>query len=361
MILEGITALATCPHDEFHAAVAYASESGCAALVQALKKTGGGWNASSKRWLISIDFGRTEPNALQYLADVSGSEVRIPNRVAVVHTPKLFPPFVFHSKAYLAKNTTSKDSLPTCLFVGSGNLTVSGLVLGNECGTLQQWTAPLRTAAERKHFARLRSDLAWFERMWSSADTLSNVLPSYKRLWRREHVALSEDQTHAAKLYKAAEPVTSGLEAVRLSHARGLWVETDTLYKNRGPQKSGNQLDLPRGSRVFFGFAPSEVPRNTVFGELILQCDGYEPSSRTMRFGNNMMDKINLPVPGTAAGPGTYDNSIVLFDRRGSDKDGRNRFSVRLGTEGDLAKWKKAATRSVEGEMHGGRRYGLLF
>src|SRR5205823_7281321 len=104
-ILEGITTLATVPHDEFHAAVAYASASGCETLVQALKTTGGAWNASRKRWLISIDFGRTEPSALEYLAEVGGSEVRVPNGLQVVQTAQFFPPYVFHSKAYLARNS----------------------------------------------------------------------------------------------------------------------------------------------------------------------------------------------------------------------------------------------------------------
>jgi hypothetical protein len=361
-ILEGVTTLATGAYDEFQAAIAYASVSGCKTLFDALENTNGGWKASRKQWLISIDFGRTEPEALERLADVAGSEVRVPNGVVVSRVPRFFPPSVFHPKVYVVRDSTTVDSLPMSLFVGSANLTLSGLVLGNECGTLQRWTSPLRTAVDRQLLKQLRSGLTWFEKTWAAADPLHDVLPQYKRVWRRTRVPPSEDETEAARLYRGAPGVvTQGHEAIGLRNAKGFWVETDTLYKNRGAMRAGNQVDLPRGSRVFFGFTPAEVPRNTVFGELVLHCVGFDPARRTMRFGNNMMDKINLPIPGSSSGPATYDHSVVLFERDGKDRGGLNRFAVRIGTSGDLAKWKRTANGHVEKEMTGGRRYGLLF
>src|SRR5581483_10115396 len=110
----------------------------------------------------------------------------------------------------------------------------------------------------------------------------------------------------------------------------GLWVQVEELYKNRGPDKAGNQLDLPRGARVFFGFPADDVPRNTIFGNVVIVCDGYDPVVRSMRFGNNMMDKINLPVPGQH-GPGTYDHSFLLFEKIGPERQGRHVFRLRLG------------------------------
>ena len=54
---------------------------------------------------------------------------------------------------------------------------------------------------------------------------------------------------------------------------------------------------------------------------------GYEnmaTSVRSVRFGNNSIDKVNLPIPG-AAGPETYDNGVVHFERTGPKA-----FSIRL-------------------------------
>ncbi len=124
-ILEGITTMANGTYDEFHAAVAYASVSGCKTLFDALEKTPGDWKASRKRWLISIDFGRTEPEALDRLASVGGSEVRIPNGVVVSRIRRFFPPFVFHPKAYLVRDSTTRNSASSAESVGgiapSGN------------------------------------------------------------------------------------------------------------------------------------------------------------------------------------------------------------------------------------------------
>jgi hypothetical protein len=198
--------------------------------------------------------------------------------------------------------------------------------------------------------------------MWAVADSLAEVLPLYKKVWQQKVIVPSEDDTYLVNLYKGSKNVvTSGIEAVQLAKAQGLWVATDTLYKNRGPEKAGNQLDLPRGSRVFFGFRAAEVPKNTIFGELTVQCEGFKPAVRTMRFGNNMMDKVNLPVPGPEVGPKTYDHSVLLFQRHGRDTSGRPLFVVKIGGDADLAKWKKTAAGFLEGKMQSGRRYGLLF
>ena len=97
-----------------------------------------------------------------------------------------------------------------------------------------------------------------------------------------------------------------------------------------------------------------------MFGELVVQCDGYEPVVRTMRFGDNSMDKLNLPVPG-ADGPDSYDDSILFFDRQGTDELGRVKFRARLGDEEDLQKRKSAALSAGGYAMRSGRRYGLLY
>lgn len=142
--------------------------------------------------------------------------------------------------------------------------------------------------------------------------------------------------------------------------ADALWVEVDRLYENRGPGVPGNQLDLPRGSRVFFGFSDRDVPRNTTLGEIMVQCSGKRIVGRNMRFANNSMDKLNLPVPLTD-GPPSYDSSHLLFTRRPEDAARRRCFQLDLGDAAALASWRSRAKTEEVISMAGGRQMGLLW
>ncbi len=59
-----------------------------------------GWRAVEKQWLISIDFGTTEVQALEYLRDLPNSEVRIPDARQVLDSA-LFPDRPFHPKTFI--------------------------------------------------------------------------------------------------------------------------------------------------------------------------------------------------------------------------------------------------------------------
>lgn len=266
---------------------------------------------------------------------------------------------MFHPKAYLvADNVSSPKSISS--FVGSGNLTFSGLILGHECGVLSHWAAPSRPGG-----AKLRRELEmaqeWFEDLWQSADPLAAVLVQYKKARSKTKIPPPEDDGRKEKLFHGTSShVVNGIQALSLESAVGFWAETGRLSRNLGRSRPGNQLDLQRGARVFFGFAPNDVSPNTVFGDVIFRCEGFPPSEKTVRFGNNSMDKVNLPIPETE-GPDSYDNSIILFERLGVDYLGRPSFRVQLGTQNDLEGWKGSAAGGHDYAMQSGRRYGTLF
>jgi hypothetical protein len=199
---------------------------------------------------------------------------------------------------------------------------------------------------------------------WSGAGALSSVLAEYKkqrrRRPRRDWEPL-EEQTEAAGLY---EPSTAaevhGDEGVLLRSARAMWVETWELYHNLGASRPGNQLDLRPGTRVFFGFPADRVPRNTIIGPVMMTQRGRVPTTKNLRFGNNMMDKLNLPVPGTEGPANGYDYSFLLFEREsGSAGSGRFRLSKLTRTGLDHRRRKAMSERRFT--MTGGREYGLLF
>lgn len=356
--LDGIADILDLPHyTQLRAAVAYATLSGCRILSERAVKLRR--SRIRKRWLISIDFGRTEPSALEYLAALPGAEVRIPFGAKVVSRRAFAPIFPFHPKAYAVDDVRDGGNRILGIFLGSGNLTASGLLTGSEAGTASHWLDPTRL--EKAAMIAAYNQTSWFEDAWSRADPVRDIIGPYTKLWRRWTPPITEDDPEVVDLYAGgAGREVAGRAALNLASAKALWVEVGELYKNRGRSEAGNQVDLPRGSRVFFGFPAAAVPKNTVFGQVMLKNDNFDSVSCSVRFGNNWMDKVNLPVPGTE-GPATYDNSILFFERRSAAADGTQRFRLRVLNGAQLIKEKSAATNSIDLQMRGGRQYGLLF
>jgi hypothetical protein len=156
----------------------------------------------------------------------------------------------------------------------------------------------------------------------------------------------------------AASLVGSVSLAARLSTAQTLWVKTGKLYGNLG-NGLGNQLDMPRGTRIFFGCDADEVPRNTLLRHVSIQVPGFGAERRSIRFANNSMDKINLPRPGTN-GPENYDDSYLIFDRSGVDADGVPSYKLTVTDLDGLEQRKASAIDWLDMEMSGGRPYGLM-
>ncbi|WP_156365738.1 hypothetical protein [Nocardiopsis sp. NRRL B-16309] len=148
--------------------------------------------------------------------------------------------------------------------------------------------------------------------------------------------------------------------SLQLAEAKSLWVSTEKLYSNRGRGEPGNQLDTPRGTRVFFGFSPDRVPKNKIIGYVCLQVPGYDSVVRSVRFANNEMDKVNLPVPGKG-GPESYDHAYLIFDRTGHNIDNKALFRLTVTDEDGLRARQDSSVHAVNCFMASGRKYGMLF
>ena len=357
--LLGIRSLAELKgYSQFRAGVAYATSNGSRLLVKTL------WDISSfrksqKRWLISIDFGRTEPDALTYLGGISNTEVRIPNGLKVLEAGGFLPAVPFHPKAYAVDNIAKGDNSVFGTFIGSGNLTGSGLLTGSECGVFSCWKGSSGTQKKEMHSAY--DAMSWFETVWGNANPVFDIIEKYTKQWKTTKPPIVEEDEDAVDLYVGGtDHVVQGDFALALASANAFWIEVKELYKNRGANEAGNQVDTPGGRRVFFGFPSTAVARDTVLGQVVLQNDGFQPVDCSIRFANNQMDKVNLPVPGTG-GPNSYDDSILRFERAGITEQGLPKFLVTVGTNADLKKWKKEAASEQERVMQSGRRYGVLF
>lgn len=362
-VLEGIAVTAASAGGFSHvdAAVAYATRGGVGQLTARLSQLPT-WSAAAKRWLVSFDFGITEPLAVEALAALPTSEVRVPNGQTVIAAKLLRPINTFHTKGYLFRGRGWRA--PSGLVIGSANLSVSALATGAEAIVSQAWTATL-SSYDRRQLASARTFLDWFDAVWVTADPLSAVLPAYKSLRRNQRYPRtpSDDSTPAAKA-AALQPAGNevhGTLAAQLAAGRAIWFEVIHLYVNLQSRGVGNQLDTPRGTRVFFGFDAKAVAKNHIFGNIEIQILGYSSVTRSVRYGNNQMDKVNLPVPGSQ-GPNSYDNSVLIFERDGLGSNGVARFRLVVTDNVGLARRKAQATASVDmPPMQGGRRYGLLF
>lgn len=339
---------------------AYGSRRGAADLLAAFAGTS--CDSAEKRWLIGIDFGRTEPAALEYLSKLTNSAVRVPHGHDVVGRPGFIPRKTFHPKGIVFYDP-SKD--PAALLVGSANLTRNGLSAGTEMTVAYQWPKKL-SKVDRQILARCKPGISLMEKLWRDSAPVDEILDDYKQKWRaspRSRRSVEDDVPDATERQDLAGVVIHGVQATLVASARALWTAPGGVSRNRGAGRAGSQLDLPRGSRVFFGFTSAAVPRNSTFGDVLIQVPGYSQVSRTVRFGNNSMDKVNLPIPGTAGPPGGYHNDNLLFTRQDPDvTTGRERFLLEVLTDRRLATKRAQAADEVLLDLSGSsRRVGLLF
>lgn len=332
-------------------AVAYATRSGCESAVASLQRNCRGWQSLRKLWLVSIDYGTTESEALQLLSQLPNSEVRIPDGAELL-AHGLFPRRCFHPKTFIFDSGTDAAEAPFGLFVGSGNLTLSGLNAGVEHAISLLWLPPLR-GREVTMLESSQSELSWWTEAWESASPVSrDFLTQYRRI---RPTRPREDETPSVRSFSAESSRDIDTSpGIAWTNANCFWIQTNQLYKNRGAGNPGNQLDLKRGTRVYFGFRPASVPQNTVLGKISLQYDDLRPRRCGVRFGDNSMDKVNLPIPGID-GPGSYDNAVVHFERTG-----RKRFRVTLGDQLNLETWKaRSRNQGLLYRLAGGREFGF--
>lgn len=87
----------------------------------------------------------------------------------------------------------------------------------------------------------------------------------------------------------------------------------------------------------------------------MLQYGNKPAQSRSIRFANNQMDKVNLPIP-NHDGPPSYDHSFILFERIGDQN-----FKIMLAKGRDRQSWlRKSKEQGLNYQFTGGRKYGFF-
>lgn len=138
-------AIADGPFTRISAAVAYATVGGVKLLEETLREhLGEAWNAMGKKWLVGIDWCRSDPPALDRLASLQNSEVRTPDGAAVVARAGCTPSQTYHPKLFML--TGGRRTVIVC---GSGNLSRNGLSRGCEIGGVVTLDGPAPEGAGR--------------------------------------------------------------------------------------------------------------------------------------------------------------------------------------------------------------------
>lgn len=316
------------------AAVAYATHSGVAELDTVLSDLQG-WQEAKKRWLVGIDYCRSDPLALAHLGNLPKSKVRIFDGSFVANRKGCVPRSSYHPKAYLFLGSNQSAAV-----VGSGNLSRTGLLLGIEAGASISETKPVTVKGMH----------SWFVRNWRRATPLKDIEGKYREQHgsdeNRRHPMASEED--AVPEFASTRGQLGPAELRKLRVCRHLWIKSGRLSDT-----PGNQLNMKRNTRVFFGFEPIDVKPNSLIGKVTIDVEGHPHTDRPFRFGDNSMDMLYLPVPGDDVPD--YRQQFLHFERIGIRK-----FALTVGRQGDVQKWMDRS-QEINGKfkLKSGRPWGV--
>ena len=286
----------------------------------------GFWKAVPSRWLFGIDYGRTRPEALRIVVQQPQTEVRIYDGAKTVDRAGFVPRRSFHMKtAFLLNGQETRYGM----VVGSGNLSASGLRRSVEAG------ATLKAKTANRFERSIRPALQIVESEWQAATPVEEIIDLYEERW---------------EAWREKEEAGPGPEP-DYGCVKMFWIEAGYVTRNRGPDKPGNQIDMPRGMSRYFGYkVAKDLAPKSVIGPITFEPPSGGPVKRNLRLGNNLMEKITLPVPETH-GLDTYDGKVLVFEA----EKGRFRISALEAEDFDAAfQHRLEDVRSMES----GRRYG---
>jgi HKD family nuclease len=310
-------------NEDSFAAFAYVTDSGVAKLKMQLKNE---FEKSRKcRWLFGIDYGRTHPTALKKMKDFGSNEIRIFDGDFVLESKLFKPRFSYHMKTAF---TFNKDGSPHRQIVGSGNLSASGLLSAVEAGCLVDYSTLDRDLGKRI--------VKSIEAMWDYSTPLNKILKDYEKQYSI-----------------IIKPENFGSKPSDVKNSKLFWIDIGYVTKNRGADKPGNQFDLPRDSHVHLGLKKVRAPKkNSILGDLDIVTPDGRSVTRTLRFGNNDMEKLTLPIP-EDYGYDSYDGKILTFTVI------RNKLVLEAFEPDDFYRIYARRISSVR-EMRGGRKYGTI-
>ena len=265
---------------ELLVAAAFASEAGVRALAGLIPLDEPGLR---KRWLIGLENGLTQPEALTALSALEGSEARVPYGRELIESPDLRGKRFFHPKVYAARS-------PAGLVVvsASGNLTRGGLR-----DNVEQFLAVRADPGEA-----LESELdGWWGRMWKLADPVD---AAFIEAYAAVRPKLRAPASRGGEAEEADPLVEQEPAPTDLSGAEWLWIEATRPLEGG----SNNQLELMLDAHHFF-YPDDEPARDAKRSLAFVDAAGttYENPDRVIHYNGpplmpkgNSMWRVRLPT-----------------------------------------------------------------
>ncbi len=319
-------------NDQAHARIgfAYATQGG----IDPLCKDGSGedWrDSASSEWLIGLDQGITEPDALRELAAHSEADVRVLIPDTELSKGSLYKRPRFHAKiAFIESTSLGQDS---SLITSSANLTGSALEnrpTNYEVGLMQSTDQGL-SSEDIEQFNQ------WWKSAWSQGTPVTDSLLD-------QYEEVRQDFFQSNPEVQEFESSTSVNHA---SEATNLWIETKKMTGGAGNQTRFNVELSP-----FF---------DTKFGEIVIEFKGDTYPNRSVNprvtdppFGMNVTPVYLPPGP-------DYKFSVIHLERLPAHSSGKPRYKLTVAEPGDevAEEWRRRAEEDgVIGNTGGGREFG---
>lgn len=283
--------------DLLRVAAAFSTETGA---VEFRKIIGAApFDAIDKKWLIGIQEGITQPDALRRLGSFAGSEVRVPFGADVLASSTLRAPTFFHPKVYYFENTSTGS---VQLLSSSANLTFRGLRSSVE--QFLSWSGG-NTDPEADRFGR------WWDDIWQLADPADDAF-------------IDAYEAKVPVLPTPAGAMHDGPADSLLQAADAFWIEL-----TRKPEGgSFNQVELLFNGHFFF-YPDTANPSKRVHRPLSFEDavgNLYEDPDRQIMFNGpplkpraNHMWRVYMPTA-TQGLSGYQDGDVLVrFERTGYD------------------------------------------
>ena len=283
-------------------AAAYTTTSGSNMLLESVAQSVGhaALAAMPKTLITSLDYGITEPQALDDWLSLDNASVRVAGASGIAAGTTV-PVRAFHPKVY-AFHVGDQTS---GVLVASANLTGRGFTSNVEAGWLSHGTPSTEV------------DAAFFLLTEGTEPLTNELLTAYDHLRSAQPPGTpSPDDGQPVTPFR---PVTGPLPLFRQAVETGqvdlaafneMWVQVEALQGG-----SQNQLELPRQGHRFFGltFSQHSAPQ-AVIGYPPLRIGSRVWNNRPLTWhGNNGMERFNLPT--WAQGGPDYSDSAVMFRR----------------------------------------------
>lgn len=304
------------------------------------------WESIKKRWIIGFDYCRTQPLAIKKMLSYENSNIKIFDGNYVIKQPRCNPRRSFHPKVYIIH-----EKQKIVIVCGSGNLSRNGLSTGCEIGNIYTLTK------DRESDSNSAALLSWFKTCWENSPYCNeNLLQTYGKIFNslenlKNPVPTDDDLSRITPNKHDPALVT------KLRICRNLWIQAGVIRKNRGPLNPGNQLELSRMTRVFFGYFANSVEQNIKLGSIVIDYNGIISAERSYRFSDNSMEVLALPIPGDS-GPRGYDGKTLLFS-----KCDNGQFKLTIGNSRSEKTWEdksKAIDACYEMKGKNKRKWGTV-